>query len=208
MAILWDKAAFTAAYSICPRGRFTYPDGHTEDRRFVEIRLHYHPAVMKPIAKRRADRLQALNKITSASKVLVFGAGFGWLCEELSSRIGCTVIGVDTSDYIINNKDLSPDDELLESLDAANISLESELGSQIWAQFSQPTKARSEATVLQLDMLLAKDRTTLKQALGTPTHIITEDVWQELNVTEQTDLASALEKLGGEVIHITHEVIV
>ena len=30
MAIIWDKATFAANYSICPRGVYTYPDGHTE----------------------------------------------------------------------------------------------------------------------------------------------------------------------------------
>lgn len=205
---IWDKATYYANYSICPRGVYKYPDGHTESRRFTEIRLHYHPRVIKPITKTRVDELFKKYSFTATDKVVVFGAGFGWLCEELESRIGCSTIGIDPSTYVVDNKDLSPDDELLESIIAAGLNITEDPGKQIWEQFSQPGVARTTANIQDLDLTTSKDRNALGRDFGIPTHIITEEVWQLFTPQEQTDFTTAFGKVGGTLIHIIDGVII
>lgn len=207
MATIWTKAEYLASYSICPRGTYRYPDGHVEPRRFPEIRLHYHPAVIKPIIQQRYERLIAAKTFSPTDKVVVFGAGFGWMCEELTSRIGCVTIGLDNSQYILDNKNLSPDDELLESIQAAGYNITDDPGKQIWEQFKQ-TAPRTTANIQNYDVLTVQGRQSIVQALGgKPTHVITEDVWQYFTPQEQNDLTAAFTKLGAVVIHIIGEII-
>ena len=207
MAAIWNKAEYLASYSICPRGVYTYPDGHTEPRRFPEIRLHYHPSVIKPITQQRFQRLIAAKTFLPTDAVVIFGAGFGWMCEALTTGVGCATIGIDNSPYILDNKSLSPDDELLESIQAAGYNITDDPGRQIWEQFRQ-TAPRTTANIINVDVTTVKGRQDLIKALGKqPTHVITEDVWQYFTPDEQNALTAGFNKLGVVVIHIIGEII-
>lgn len=204
---IWDKATYTAAYRISPRGVYTYPNGKTEPRRFTEIKLHYHPKVMKDYTTKRLDNILKKYSFTSTDKVLVFGAGFGWLCEELESRFGCATIGLDNSPYILDNKSLSPNDELLEAITGANLTITEDPGKQIWEQFSD-SNPRSIANVQNIDLTSNKDRNALIRDFGTPTHIITEEVWQLLTLAEQDQFTAIFSDLGSTVIHVIDGVVI
>lgn len=207
----WTKADYYAAYSICPRGVYQYPDGHTEARRFVEVRLHYHPAVLSEYFDKHAQMIidGVTNPIDASSHVVIFGSGFGWLCEKLVALTGCTCVGVDTSDYIAQNKDLSPDDELEESIVAAGLDKNSGMGQQVFDQFSKPGP-RTTADVRQLDLAVKRDQNILKRDLPNVTHMISEEVWQVIDANTQQEVTSFFNNNypGIEIHHIIDSVFI
>lgn len=198
------KADFYAWYSVCPRDPVT-------SRRYTEIRLHYHPANVPILGfDGRLDKILAKYPLVATDSVLVFGAGFGWLCEKIIERIGCLCIGIDTSEYIHLNKDLSPDDELQESIEAAGLGItDGALGQEIWEKFKQMAP-RTTAILLQEDLLSQPSMNAVKKALENkwPTHIITEEVWQLLSDTEKTDLQAAFDSIGATIIHVIDGVVI
>lgn len=199
---VYTKADYYATYSVAPRVPYTYPNGNTEIRRFTNMRLHYHPHAMKPFVEMRMDKILEQYLFTSLDRVVVFGSGFGWLCEELENRFGCSTIGIDPSPYILDNKDLSPDDELLEALTAAGYTTTEDPGKQIWEYLSQPGVPRTTANIVDYDLRKAGDKNKLIKEFGEPTHIITEEVWQTLTDEERTAYQAEFDNLGAISIHV------
>lgn len=197
MAMNATKEDFANWYKVAPRDPVT-------NRRYTKTKLSYHPAVYPLLGSTQyIPKLLSKLNLTSADRVLVVGAGFGWLCEELIKQTGCTCIGTDTSDYIEDNKTLSPNDELLESIVAGGFAVDDGgYGQEVWELFGQ-TKARTTATIEKEDLLTKGSENRVKNVLGgDPTHIITEEMWQLLTQPEKEDLIRAFASLGGTVTHI------
>lgn len=97
MAVVWTKALFDLAYDFGAE-----PDGHPNTRE--EIRLHYERAALWPDMVRRAGFFAQHFGLTSTSRVLLVGAGFGWTVEALGN-LGVRAIGTDTSPYVQANKE-------------------------------------------------------------------------------------------------------
>lgn len=203
---VYDKADFYASYGVY----LTYPDGRRlagyrgpEFEGAVTIRLHYHPLVQKRNAEIKADKIIAQYGITSSDKVMIFGAGFGWLGEALTEKTGCKSVGVELSQYIHDTKDTSPDDELQEAIEAGGLSITKGDGLKVFTDFKQGNVARTSVTLLQETLSNKRSRDTIKGVLkSAPTHIITEEVWQTLNDMERESYNTSFTSIGGEVIHI------
>ena len=197
------KQDFYNWYSVSPRDPVT-------NRRYTKIKLHYHPAVkeLMGLAQHYPKLLAKLN-LTSTDRVLVVGCGFGWLCEKIIQDVGCACIGTDTSDYITQNKDLSPNDELIEAIVLGGFGIDDgAYGQEVWELFKQDTP-RTTAVIAQEDLLNKGSENRVKSSLGgPPTHIVTEEMWQLLTSKEQVGLEKAFVSLGGIVTHIQDGVVI
>jgi hypothetical protein len=218
MSHVYEKAEYTAAYGAFLR----YPNGirlaNYKGPEFpgtlegilppVTVRLHYHPLTQRPAASQRADSILSSYPITNTDKVIVFGCGFGWLCEALIAKTGCVCTGLEPSQYVAANKGLSADDELIESIVASGLDHTSGHGLKIFTDFSDPAP-RTSADIDQREVKEIKDRRDLKKDRGEYNTVITEEVWQLLTAQEQADYTDAFNFLGAtRIIHVVDGVVI
>lgn len=212
----YTKAEYTAQYGFYPHipgtnkklARYREPELFGSDE-FVTLRLHYHPLRGRVSAGQLADRLIAEKALTASDSVIIFGGAFGWLGEALKAKLpGLEAVSVDISDYVHAVKDLSPDDELIESIRASGYDETAGIGLQLFNWFSDPAP-RASITVLNEDLSNNGSRNRVRTALPKlPTRIITEEVWQTLTPAEQTTYQNRLGQFGIELIHIIDNVII
>lgn len=161
-----------------------------------------HPRYLRPKHAQRADKILAQYPITSSDNVMVFGAGFGWLCEALIAKTGCTCFGVEPSQYVHDTKALSPDEWLIDGIVAAGLDPALGNGLIVFNDFTDPNP-RTTATLDQKDVREVKERKDIRRDRGEVTHIITEEVWQILSAVEQSDYMNAFttEWPAAQIIH-------
>ncbi len=111
---VWDKTAFDQFYSS---GAERW--GHPNTR--PQIRLHYHwyPIIQWQVSD-RAPRLFTLLEMNAGDDVILVGGGFNGTAEGLND-LGIRVIGLDTSDYIQNEKDNTEEAEVRDAIIAAGL---------------------------------------------------------------------------------------
>ena len=112
MALIWNKATFDAQYSVR-----AWPWGIRNYHRVPA--LHYHWAVQTPRITQMIDRVFAnVPGLQSVSNVAVIGGGF-WSPEIIEARVAQVdrAVSVDTSDYIIDNQNISEETEIREWCD-------------------------------------------------------------------------------------------
>lgn len=190
----YTKADFYSLYSaspVCPE----------TSRRYVEVRLHYHPALRARMGfKERAQKLINHCGIDHSSKVLLPGCGFGWLGEELIAQSGCECLGVEVSDYIFDTKDISADDELIDCLTGSRkceFSYTEGIGKEIYDKFKDPSP-RGKIPIIRGDFL------SMTVDLGdfVPTMVITEDLMNALQEEDRVKLRDNLDGYGIPVYHM------
>jgi hypothetical protein len=211
----YTKAEFTAQYGFYPlipgtnyklaglkhKGLF----GTDEP---VTLRLHYHPLRERISADQRADKIISAKGITAEDSLIIFGGAYGWLGEALITKTGCSAVSIDTSQYVHDTKDQSPDDDLIESIRASGYDETTGIGLQLFNWFSDPTP-RASITVLNEDMANGGSRNRIKSALPKkPTRVITEEVWQTLTPAEQTLYQSRIDQFGLELIHVIDGIVI
>jgi hypothetical protein len=211
----YTKAEFTAQYGFYPLvpstnyklARLQHPGLFGTDEP-VTLRLHYHPLRERISADQRADKIIAAKGITADDSLVIFGGAYGWLGEALIAKTGCAAISVDTSQYVHNTKDASPDDDLIESIRASGYDETAGIGLQLFNWFSDPTP-RASITVLNEDLSNGKSLKAVRDALPRlPTRVITEEVWQTLPPEEQTLYADRIAKLNVELIHVIDGIVI
>ena len=191
MATTWDKALYDLAYDYNAE-----PDGHPNTR--PEIRLHYNRFVLYPEMLRRAQFFVQQFGLTSASKVLVVGCGFGWTVEAFGA-LSIPAVGTDVSSYINNNKNVAEDSDI----DAAvrQVGLDPTQGEGL-SHFNRLRGGgvRTAATVLNEDSRTSASRNrVLNQLDGSITLIITEDLVTSLTDAECATLQTNIVKYGASI---------
>lgn len=220
----YEKADYYAAYGVYAVdpvthhrfANFSSPDilgGQT-----ITCKLHYHPLVQKPskavMAQRLVDYLTAQgDPLEGTDRLCVIGGAFGWLGEALEDLVpGLEVVSVDLSNYVQSVKDVSPDDELIESIEAAgNTHTDGGVGQFLFDKFTDPNpRSRNGGKVLQEDLTSVKSRNAVKKALRQtdPTRVVTEEVWQILTQAEKDQYTAAAANWGVPLTHIIDGVII
>lgn len=219
----YEKADFYAAYgayAVDPvtRHRFArFRSPHVQGGAEINLRLHYHPAVQKPsklvMAQRLVDWFAANDTpLTASDRVAVIGGAFGWTCEALEDLVpGLEAISVDLSQYVQDTKDQSPDDELIESIEAeGRTHTDGGVGQYLYDMFKDPNpRSRDGSKVLQEDLISNQSRNRVRQALknADPTWVITEEVWQILTQEEQDRYTAAAANWGCGLAHVIDNII-
>lgn len=219
----YEKADFYAAYGVyavdpVTRHRFAkFKSPNIHGGAEITCRLHYHPTVIKPekvkLAQRIVDYLNSEGTpLTASDRLCIIGGAFGWLGEALEDLVGLEAVSVDLSQYVQVSKDLSPDDELIESIEAeGHTHTDNGVGQYLFEKFSDPNpRSRNGGKVLQEGLDTAKSRSAVRKALqqSDPTRIITEEVWQILTQEEQDKYKAAAANWGVPITHIIDGVII
>lgn len=199
----YTKADYDTQYSI----RLQILDPATSTYKRSPIRLHYHRAVMESTVRKRWDSIVPLLSITSADKVVVVGSGFGWGVERLIELTGCQAIGIDISDYIDTEKELTEEAEI----DAAIISAGYDplTGHGLEAKTAAYTaEPKAKQRILKNDLSTTKMRNNVKKEFGNsaPTWIITEDMMTDVDDATIVAWKTQAEKLSGtQICHVLRE---
>lgn len=220
----YEKADFYAAYgsyAVDPITRHRYANFRSPgvlNGAAITLRLHYHPLVQKPskaiLAQRLVDHFIAVgNPLMPSDRLVIIGGAFGWTGEALEDLItGLDVVSIDLSQYVQDTKDLSPDDELTESIEAEGHAVnDGGVGQFLFNKFTDPNpRSRNGGRVLQEDLTSVKSRNAVKKALQqtNPTRVITEEVWQILTQGEQDQYTTAAQAWGVSLTHIIDGVII
>ena len=115
------------------------------------------------------------------------------------------IVGVEISDYIASEKDTDDTTEIDEYITNGGLDPASGQGLLIHNKWCTPGVPRATQIVLQEDMKTNQSRNRVRQALGnqTPTHVITEDMIQEMTDLEIVEYSTELKKLTAtETIHV------
>lgn len=218
----YEKADFYAAYgayAVDPvtRHRFgKFKSPHVLNGAEITCRLHYHPSVIREQMRGKAISVKEFfdaegAPLVSTDSLIIVGGAFGWLGEMFENRIGLQALTIDLSQYVADNKSLSPDDELIESIAAAgNSHTDGGVGQFLFEKFTDPNpRSRSPERVLQEDLATQQSRQRVRQALARkPTRMITEEVWQLLDDTEKNVYRQAATAWGITLTHIITGAIV
>jgi len=218
----YEKADFYAmygVYAIDPVTRHRFANFRSPDIQGgqpITCRLHYHPVALKESMQNKAIRLKdyfIANAVplVPADSLIIVGGAFGWLGEMLEDRIGLEACTTDLSQYVQDNKSLSADDELIESIEAAgNTHTDGGVGQFLYNKFRNAgRRSRSPERVLQEDLASPASRQRLRDALARkPTRMITEEVWQILTDTEKNVYRTAATNWGITLTHIIEGTIV
>jgi hypothetical protein len=119
--------------------------------------------------------------ITSADRVLIVGAAYGWSCEIIEAETGAVCLGVDTSSYIHSTKDLSDRSEIEERIIEAGLDPTQGRGLELLNKYST-SGPRTNAIVLQEDMSSNQAKDAIRAAFGgvDPTRIYFENmIWHD-----------------------------
>lgn len=220
----YEKADFYAAYGVYARDPVTrhkyarFKSPHVLDGAEITCRLHYHPHVQKPhkaqVAQRLVDYFIAEGvPLTADDRICIIGGAFGWTAEALEDLVpGLEACSVDLSQYVQDTKDSSPDDELIESIEAeGHTHTDGGVGQFLFEKFTDANpRSRDGSKVLQEDLSSNQSRNKIRQALKNtdPTRVITEELWQLIDQTEKDRYTAAAANWGVSLTHIIDGVII
>lgn len=196
----YSRLDFYRLYSASP----TCPE---TNRRYTEIRLHYHPALRARMGfDRKAKQLIAKGIVTPSDRVLMPGCAFGWLGEELMKQCGCVCMGVEVSDYVFEYKDRDGNYDLMDAILASrkcNYTADEGIGKEIYDKFY------SHDTYGQIGIVKG-DYAEGPVDLGsfTPTKIITEDLANAVPDDVWAQIEANLKELQVPMYHLIDGVIV
>ena len=152
-----------------------------------------------------AESLKTLIK-NQKMTLAVYGLGnVGGPIAAAWLRKGAKVIGVDISDYV---ETAGPTDELADintAISEVGLDPDGPRGLEIKAAYSTPGP-RTRTTILKEGLDTPQSRNKMRQSLGNaePTWIVTEDMIQELDDAEITAWVIEIDKIGAQVVHISH----
>ena len=191
------KSAFDESYELGAEGLFGHPNTRPE------VRLHYHRHVMLPIAKQRASGLVENLGWTSATRIAVVGAGFGWLVESLKNDHGISnVVALDTSTYIQDNQNVSEEADYQAAVSAVGLDPASGEGLSLVSFFLE-AGPRATVSILNEDMLTSASRERVASALGGSIDVVlTENLLENFFDSEVAVIDFALKQtIGAEIVH-------
>ena len=182
--------------------------GHPNTR--GPVWLHYNYGVMAPNLAKRWDWIVPHVGMQSTDHVVVSGCGFGWGIERIVELLpGINVVGLDISDYIIDNADTTEEADINAAITAVGLDPNTGRGAQIKAKYLPPGRNRKAAgiTLLQEDLSTNQSKQRVRQALGNnwPNWVFTEDWMQDQSAAEAASFAgdvALLEANGGTIVHL------
>lgn len=191
----WDKQAYDRFYGGSVLG-IVRPEGEPP------IRGTYLRSVMGRQYARIARYLIREFKLTSNSRVVVIGCGFGWTVEHLDEV--CTAVGTDTSRYIQQAKHTTEHPEAREIVSALMYSPFNGRGKEIVDHIVQNgARSQTRVPILNEDSLTGHSIDRVKRVLGgDPTLVVTEDVLGGLDDDEVAELCTSLAGYGTNILHI------
>jgi len=173
MAIVWDKATFDTMYT-CTGWKWGV-------RNYPRVpRFHYHWFGQQGMVQAIVDRYQSVPGFNSIQDIAIIGGGFGWAGEALT-QLGKNVVTVDTSDYILNNKDTSEEVELRAALaetgfdpDNLPVMIGPDYNTPVdpWSYWLRPDGKRTSVNILGEDLSTTASRRNVRQALGNKVDVI------------------------------------
>lgn len=172
------------------------------------IKLHYHRAVLRPAADRKAAGIsQAMGWTAPGPSIVMVGAGFGWLAEAFEDLGFTRVVGIDISTHIQAEKDATEEAELDGILTAAGLDPASGIGAQMKGRvFDGGPRTRSSRGVLNANASINSNRVTIRQALGLsgnqrPDILLSESVLENFTDQEAVDHTAAIRDWGPALVH-------
>tara|TARA_R110000823_G_scaffold315441_1_gene447605 strand:+ start:1885 stop:2529 length:645 start_codon:yes stop_codon:yes gene_type:complete len=211
----YEKADFYAAYSFSPvhpvtRIRFAGARS-PEFAGFVDynpnvgitFRLHYHPFLYRQHAARKAQMLIDAGLVDADSSLVIVGGAYGWLGSELKKLLPTLeAISLDSSQYVQDTKDLSPDAELIESIVASGYdpTLPNSVGEYLFNTFIDPLP--------RADIPVLTETLSSLELTQNATRIITEEVWQIMSQEEKDGVTVASATWSIPITHIIDGVII
>jgi hypothetical protein len=198
----WDKAGFDAAYNF--GGESGLP-AHFESR--PEVRLHYVYARQWPKAQRKAQWLaDALGApLPLNTRMAWIGDAWGWTAQAFLAHGLVTLCVAETSQYILDNANLTDDAELDSNIALVGLDPASGRGLQIKNKFRKGSaRASIGINLIEADVLTSGGRTSIRQTIGgNPHYVVTSDVVTSLDDTECLALHDACDAFGGQqtIVH-------
>lgn len=226
----WEKADFDANYVLsaklgndrlfhCRSSRF---NGLTDYDPVagVTIPIHYHPSRNRVYCQSRAQALidwcatdSSGGALNALDCIVIIGGAFNWLGEALEDLVpGLEALTVDLSQWVQDEKGLSPDAELAQNIIDAGYdpSLPGTVGAYVYALLADPTpRSRNVDKVVQTDLSTQKARNDVRKIFqrNDVTRMVVEDTWDLITPEEQAQYLAAAASYGAEVIEITNGVI-
>lgn len=169
------------------------------------VRLSYHRAVLKTLARENANACITKLGWLSTQKIAFFGCGFGWTVEVLQAEHGFTnIVGIDTSQFIQTNKATTEEADINAAIIAVGLNPLIGEGATVKGKLFDGGP-RSRVTVLNEDGRTPQSRTRIKQALaggGGVDIAFTEDVLGSWADADCQAISAALHQLAGTVQHL------
>lgn len=188
MVLPWDKSTYDVAYNIPAWNGVRYYIGGPNKQGAGRVPMfHYHYPVINRTAKAVINRFLTMPGAAAVNNVAMVGGGFGWGAEALVAA-GINVINVETSSYVLAEKDNTEEAELRQLLidqgfnpddlpvfvSPFNPNADYTTG-QVWATWLAGRPKRAQVQVVDEDMSTNASRNKVKQALpGSLDYILTE----------------------------------
>lgn len=209
----WGKAEFDRFYqSVGERW------GHPNTRPGIVLHYHWWNIIRWQVSD-YAPRLAQVLGLNAGDSVVLVGAGFNGTGAGLTA-LGVEVIGVDTSPYILGEKDATEEAEIRAACLAAGVDPDTDTiwgppGNvrvnplDLWLEGGRAAPApRGKGPILGEDMSSRPSRNSVKRALsGNPRFILTEEVLNSIpdaDALTLCDMAArfASENGGGTIVHM------
>jgi hypothetical protein len=181
------------------------PDGGYEGR--SELKLGYQWAVQESKAIRKAGFLAAYlgTPLPANTRMCFVGGAWGWVAEKFLTYGLVTLCVTDTSSYIQNSATENDDAELSARITGVGLDSGTGRGLELFNRYRKGS-ARADVSIqlLNEDVLLNAGRNAVRQAIGNPDYVVTEDMLTSLSDAECEALNEACHAWGGAqtVVHM------
>jgi hypothetical protein len=171
--------------------------------------MGYSRAAFYPWAVVRAAKLVELFAWPLTTKILIVGAGYGWLAEELETTHGYTdIVTTDTSPHVQNTQDSSEEAEVDAAITALGLDPASGEGLTRKGLFFTPGNRRRHSRSVQDEGLNNNgSRNRVRNVLGSVDVAISENLAPILDDSEVIQVAGWIDQVDtlDEVIHLVTE---
>lgn len=161
------------------------------------------PVLREPYRNVMANIVQALGW-NGTERVVVVGCGFGWGLGWLLDN-GFNAVGIETSQYIHDNKETDPVSEISSKLAAQGISPSSPAGQAVLSDIGASIKVDENVKprLLNESGSTNQSRNNIRKTLGNldPTHALTENVMSVLSDQDALVLNNVCGQIAPNVAH-------
>lgn len=185
------------------------PWGHPAGRQ--QVRLKYNRHVVMPYARQKAQAMVNRHGWGPTSNVIVLFCGFGWIVEALKDLGVGEVVGIENSQYILDNIAFNEDAELIAAIEAVGLTVESGDGQTLFGMMrnnGNPRVNQSYAIVSSEPLDTNASRTRVKDLFSDndPIDVITYDGWfQAYENSEIVQISDYINRIRG-VQNVYHEI--
>jgi hypothetical protein len=120
MSVLYpldEKAYWDSLYDIGAEGAW----GHPSTRQ--EVRLQFHKFTTLEIDRHNAQKLAEALGYTAATRLCVYGCGFGWILQGFWELGIMSVQGIENSSYVRANLAINEDDDIQAAIELVGLNI-------------------------------------------------------------------------------------